>query len=148
MIGALEQSAKACLSAFALIGLIFATGAAKAQSEHAPQQDITIVGERGLMHEKVAPTGRSVLPVEQISMSRVVSYKDLDLRNPSAVDELKRRVRIAAQEDCQYLDLPYQDSSAYVGVDPPAQQSMRACIRNTINESKPDVEKAIQLASR
>lgn len=76
------------------------------------------------------------LPPENVSLSQVVRYDDLDLRSRDGARELRRRVRIVADQVCGQLIDEYP-----VGVDPDS-----TCYRNAVAEARPRVDAAIQTA--
>ncbi len=48
--------------------------------------------------------GRFGNPIEVVSLTRTVSYADLDLGKPQDAAELRRRIRATANEACRELD--------------------------------------------
>ena len=76
------------------------------------------------------------VPLENVSLSQPVRYDDLDLRSPQGARELRRRVRVVADQVCGQLVDAYP-----VGVDSDA-----TCYRNAVAEARPRVDAAIQTA--
>ena len=78
--------------------------------------------------------------VEQVTLTRRVSYADLDLKKPADVDELGRRVDAMAHEACQLLvDIkPVAD----------AEPSESECIRRAIAGAKTQVDAAVTAANQ
>lgn len=76
------------------------------------------------------------VPPENVSLSQAVRYDDLDLRSRGGARELRRRVRIVADQVCGQLIDQYP-----VGVDPDS-----TCYRNAVAEARPRVDAAIQTA--
>jgi len=76
------------------------------------------------------------VPPENVSLSQPVRYDDLDLRSRQGARELRRRVRVVADEVCGRLIDAYP-----VGVDSDA-----TCYRNAVAEARPRVDAAIQTA--
>ncbi|MGH6986301.1 MAG: UrcA family protein [Caulobacteraceae bacterium] len=56
--------------------------------------------------------GRSAIgaPIQQVSTSRVVYWRDLDLASPWGRDALRSRIRSAARSACDQLDFLYPDA--------------------------------------
>jgi UrcA family protein len=76
-------------------------------------EDLTIIAPRSRVVGRSSTTGA---PIEQVSISRVVSARDLDLRSPWGVDALYARIDQAARDACREMDNLYPIS---VGGDPP-----------------------------
>jgi UrcA family protein len=76
------------------------------------------------------------VPIENVSLSQPVRTDDLDLRTREGARELRRRVRIAADEVCGQLIDQFP-----VGVDGDS-----TCYRNAVAEARPRVDAAIQTA--
>ncbi len=56
-----------------------------------------------------SPTG---VPIEVVTTTRIVSYRDLDLRTEVGQKELESRVKIAARKACDWLDRLYPITAA------------------------------------
>jgi UrcA family protein len=80
-----------------------------------------------------AQTNRLNAPPEGISISRPVSYADLDLRTGRGAHELRVRVRSMAARICDDLRSVY----------PVAIAPHEPCIRSVLNDSMPKAEAAI-----
>lgn len=87
-----------------------------------------------------AVVGRSTIgaPIEQATLTRRVSYADLDLTTYTGVMTLKRRVREAAREACRKLDdlYPFEERQA------------ATCVINAVADASQQVEGAIAGAQR
>ncbi len=85
--------------ALAAIGIISASELALAQTQTAAE--ITITGERS---SKIV--GRSTIgaPIEELTLSRKVSFSDLDLTSSAGASELEKRVNETAKDLCAELD--------------------------------------------
>lgn len=72
----------------------------------AQDEEITVMAPRGVYRQEVgrSPTGA---PIEEISVSRRVSYYGLNLRRPSDMNEMARRVRLTANESCDQISRMY-----------------------------------------
>ena len=131
-------SALAAASAIGL-GLAISSSDASAQDYAPPPAPYATVPAESVII--VAPRYRNDhnylnVPPENVSLSQVVRYDDLDLRSRSGVRELRRRVRIVADQVCGQLIDEYP-----VGVDSDA-----TCYRNAVAEARPRVDAAIQTA--
>ena len=80
-------------------GALFMSQAATAAQD---DEGITVQSPRVIHAETV---GRSALgaPIRQISLTRRVSFADLDLRHRADVNELQRRIRVTAERSCEQL---------------------------------------------
>jgi UrcA family protein len=76
------------------------------------------------------------VPPENVSLSQPVRYDDLNLRTREGARELRRRVRIVADQVCGRLSNEYP-----VDVNGDA-----TCYRNAVAEARPRVDAAIQTA--
>lgn len=83
--------------------------------------ELTIVAPRSRVVGRSSTTGA---PIEQVSVSRVVSARDLDLRTPWGVDAFYDRIDQAARAACREIDMRYPISA---GGDPPC---VRTAARN------------------
>lgn len=85
--------------------LVVAQGTcAVAQPAGLPTEEITVYAPYIVQK---ASSGPIRAPVTTVTMSRHVSYKELDLKTESGVEALEARVRQAADEICQELDHRY-----------------------------------------
>ena len=75
-------------------------------------EEITVTAPR-LVQRKIV--GRSMIgaPIEVISLSRKVSYADLDLTTPEGWAELRKRISDTARAACKQLDTMYPDSDLF-----------------------------------
>ncbi len=94
---------RSAVAAAAIIGagIIVASGSAIAQTE----TEVTVTAPR-TVHETVGRyAGASSAPMEQVSLSRGVSYADLDLTKDEGMTELENRIKDAADGICKKLEL-------------------------------------------
>src|ERR1700693_5882254 len=75
-------------------------------------EEITVTAPHLVQRQVV---GRSMIgaPIEVISLSRKVSYADLDLTTPEGWAELRKRVSDTAKAACKQLDMMYPDSDLF-----------------------------------
>lgn len=88
-------------SVVAAAALMAALATAVAQTPP-PQQEVTIHAQ-GHVKEARVGTSSSGIPIDQLQLSRAVSYSDLDLRGQAGQDELRDRIRHVARQTCQQL---------------------------------------------
>jgi len=129
-----------------LIGLLsvstslLATGAAVAQQEDAERTGGEAQVEELIVVEapRVVRVGRSPsgAPVELISLTRRVSYADLDLKLHADVRELERRINATAEEACMQLAELY----------PLSDTDMPTCVRQAVAGAMAQAEEAIAAA--
>lgn len=105
------KSSRTTLLAIAAIGAvaIAAPALAKDMKEQgymgepaAYSDEITILAPR-VYRERTGRTS-SGIPIEELTLQRVVSTSDLDLRLNGDVDELHRRIRETAQSSCDEIE--------------------------------------------
>lgn len=84
--------------------------------------------------------GRSTIgaPIEEATITRRVSYADLDLTTRTGAAELRRRVRDTARIACQQLDALY----------PAEDQNAPECISTAVAAATPQVKSAIAAVRR
>jgi UrcA family protein len=117
--------------AVALIGTAVA-GTAVAQQE----EGITITASRAPKVEVVEPKPGSIM--KTVSLSYGVSYSDLDLTTTEGKEQLKARVRQAAEDACNELDRQYPFSEP---------KGLR-CVGATVDSAKGQVHDAIAAAGK
>lgn len=89
-----------------LAGALVAAAISVAQAQ--PIETVTVTAPR-IVHQTIV-TGRSSTtgaPIEETTISRVVSYADLDLAKAADADAFKARVEDAARDLCAELDKLY-----------------------------------------
>lgn len=59
------------------------------------------------VHKKQVGVSYTGIPIEQVTLSRHVSYKDLNLNTPAGAAELDKRIKATAQEACDQLKTLY-----------------------------------------
>lgn len=88
----------------------------------------------GIVQRKIV--GRTTIgaPIEVISLSRSLSYRDLDLSRQSDVDELETRIWDTARVACRQLDKLYPDGSLYQQI-PSDQNCVETATSEAMNEA-------------
>jgi UrcA family protein len=92
------------------------------------RQGITIVAPH-VVHRKVVGRSSIGAPIEVMSVSRSVSYADLDLTKTADAAELKKRISDAAKDACNYL------FSRERGLTLPPVTSSRSCMKEATSEA-------------
>lgn len=65
--------------------------------------EITVVAP-GVVRERTGRRSSSGIPIEELTLQRVVTTDDLDLRYDADVDELYRRIDYTVREACDEVD--------------------------------------------
>jgi UrcA family protein len=81
-------------------------------------------------------------PIEVISLSRPVSYGDLDLTRQSDANELEKRILDTAEAACKELDNMYPDGSLYQPI--PSDQN---CVKSATTEALKEAHLVIAAAN-
>jgi UrcA family protein len=87
---------------------------------------------------KIVGRSSSGVPIEQITLTRKVSYTDLDLKTPAGSDALTQRVKDVAKEACEELDKLY----------PLTQKTAPDCTKQAIDSAMEQVHAAIAAATK
>ena len=95
--------------------------------------EIIVTAPRVAVHQTSRPMGAA-----GVSMSYAVGYADLDLTRQDGRTELEERVRVAAEEICEFLTERY----------PSSQTSAAYCTRQALRDAMQRVQQAITAASR
>jgi UrcA family protein len=94
------------------------------------QSDITVTAPR------VRERSSTGVPIETVSLSRTVSYGDLDLRTEAGKKELDNRIHQAARRACDALDKVY----------PLTAPDSPDCMKTTLDNSMEQVNAAVMAA--
>lgn len=116
------------------MGLFLTSTSGRAQSI----EEITITAPR-VVHETIV-AGRSPstgAPIEETTISRVITFKDLDLTKSSGAEALRSRVRQTARDLCAELDKLY-----------PFETRDPMCVRTSSDRAMVQAENAIAEAKR
>jgi UrcA family protein len=98
----------------------------------------TIQISASVISKKIISTSSTGVPTEEVSVTRRVSYSDLDLGTYAGAVALKQRVQKAAQLACEQLDELY----------PLEQPQAPSCIKEAVAAANQQVEAAITAAQR
>ena len=113
-------------------------GVAVAQETVTTTDSVTVEAPR-VFRQEIGRTS-SGIPIEEISLSNRVAFSDLDLRNPGDVEELQRRVNVAAWQGCRELDWRYPDSFY------PPVGGRSDCVRDAVASAMDQVNAAVTAA--
>jgi UrcA family protein len=96
-----------------LLAFAFAlTGTAAAQNSNSQQQSdnqipqITVQASHEVQRKQVGMSYTGI-PVEEVSLSRHVGFRDLDLTTAAGKDELDKRIKAVAKEACNQIQKLY-----------------------------------------
>jgi len=113
-----------------LMGLVAFAGAVAADTG---EEEITVVAPRLVQKEVVGTSPSGAVTTELISLTRRVSYADLDLADADKVAELEQRIRDTAKEACDQLAKLY----------PMAQTTPRRCVDEAVGEAMAQVRRLV-----
>jgi UrcA family protein len=120
--------------AFALAALAFALGGHAAERNNNNQQDddnrmpkITVEADHQVQKRQVGTTYTGI-PIEEVSLTRHVGFRDLDLNSPSGRAELDKRIKEVAKEACKQLQTLYPLEQWETDTD--------TCIANAVKSAK------------
>ena len=119
------------MAVVALIGAALAGGAVAQQKE-----GVTVTASRVPKGEVAEPKLGSTM--KTVSLSYGVSYSDLDLNTTEGKQQLKARVRQAAEDACEELDRQY----------PLAEPKGQRCVGAAVDSAKDQVHDAIAAAGK
>ena len=135
----LRHSCAALAATGALVGaLATPIGSAAAQTTY-QSEEMTIYAP----HVYHRPLGRTStgIPVEEMSLSRVVDYSDLNLRRWRDVQRLHERIREAAYATCHELNRQYPEA-----LYPDYDSDGRSCVAKATGEGEARAQWAIARA--
>ena len=122
-------------------GLIMTNTPLRAQPvESQPMEEITVVAPYEVQRTEVGRSPTTGGKIELISLTRHVSYADLDLTKQSDVNELEARIKKMAKDSCKRLDEMYPPSMY-----PPA-TSGQDCVKMAVADSKTQIDRAVSSA--
>jgi UrcA family protein len=120
--------------AFALAALAFALVGHAAERNNRNQQiddnempKITVEADHVVQKRQVGRTYTGI-PIEEVSLTRHVGFRDLDLNSPSGRAELDKRINDVAKEACKQLQQLYPLEQWETDTD--------TCIANAVKNAK------------
>ena len=96
----------------------------------------TINIEASVVNKKVIEMSSSGIPTEEVTVTRRISYADLDLKTHAGTQALKARIEKAAELACKQLDELY----------PLEQEEAPTCVKLSIKDADRQVPEAIAAA--
>jgi UrcA family protein len=96
----------------------------------------TISIQASVVNKKVIEMSSSGIPTEEVTVTRQVSYADLDLRTHAGTQALNARVEKAAELACKQIDELY----------PLEQDEAPNCIKQSVEKADRQVQEAIAAA--
>jgi UrcA family protein len=111
--------------AFAAANLLFGTPAGA--------QDTSRVGELTVTVPRPVERSSTGAPIETVTISRVINYRDLDLRTAAGAAELNKRIADAARSACRRLDQLY----------PVGTPNLEGCTKAAVDETASQVAAAM-----
>ncbi len=120
----------------AFLGLV---AAPLAMAQTTQQSEVTVQGVGTVTRTEVGRSS-SGIPVEQVQLTRRVSYRDLNLATPTGQDELRQRIRRVAYDECDQLQRLYPDAFA--------DTSRQECVNGAIRGATAQVSTAVATAEQ
>ena len=127
-----------------VVGLAAATGPALAQgsSANAASEEITISGPNYIERRVPLPARRfELVNPQRVTLSRRVSYHDLNLSQPSGAIELEHRINATARDVCRELRQRSPRSLFQV-------VQSDDCVRSAVNGGMAQARQIVATASR
>jgi UrcA family protein len=112
-----------CLCAMLLVLGTFGAGTALAATD--ATEEVTVDSPYTIRQQVLPRTSQREMAARQTSISREISFADLDFSKQADVDIMRQRIRQAARETCDELDRRFPPT-VYVPV-----QEARPCIATT-----------------
>ena len=134
----------ALAAAGALVGaLAMPIGSAAAQTTYrttATVEQMTVIAPR-VQHRTIGRSDTGI-PIEEMSLSHVVDYSDLDLSRSTDIQRLDYRIRQAAYAACSDLNHEYPEA-----LYPSYQSSDRSCVARATDEGMAQARWAVAQAN-
>lgn len=94
--------------------------------------DITVTAPRAFQRQELGRSTKGA-PIEQVSLTRTVPYRDLDLTLASDVRILDKRISLTAKEACEQLNRMYPPSNYSLSDNKTELQ--RDCYKDAVREA-------------
>jgi UrcA family protein len=127
-----QFTTKCVLAGALMISLMSGAALAQPASLSAPLPPDSDLSGLTIVAPKTIDRTRYGVVTQEMSMSVSVSYADLDMRTPSGVAELDRRVNEAATLICSRLEIAYPNGSP----------ERFFCVKRAVGDAGPQVIKA------
>jgi UrcA family protein len=125
----------------ATVALAFALSSGAVLAQNSGSQEVQIRGTPVLVTTDRDP--RTGIENQKLQLSRNISYADLNLASPAGKEELKARVRDAANTICERLGQADPDPTASA-----QQQDRTNCVNNAVDDAMTQVRRAQTAAAR
>jgi UrcA family protein len=125
----------------ATVALAFALSSGAVLAQNSGSQVVQIRGTPVLVTTDRDP--RTGIENQKLQLSRNISYADLNLASPAGKEELKARVRDAANTICERLGQADPDPTASA-----QQQDRTNCVNNAVDDAMTQVRRAQTAAAR
>jgi UrcA family protein len=102
-----------------------------------PVEEIAIVAPHQITHKKVG-YGSLGMPIEEVTITHKVGFKDLDLKSEAGAAALEKRIKDVAKHACWELDELYPKSRA----------ENRRCESNARESAQAQMEAAVAAARK
>ena len=117
---------------------LLAITACLATSAYAQIAPKTISVEVAILTRVLAGRTGVEAPADQVTLTHLVSYEDLDLTTQSGVEELHRRIAETARFACEQLERLYPRQS----------ESLARCTNQALEDTASQVDAAVEAAER
>jgi UrcA family protein len=125
----------------ATVALAFALSSGAVLAQNSGSQEVQSRGTPVLVTTDRDP--RTGIENQKLQLSRNISYADLNLASPAGEEELKARVRDAANTICERLGQADPDPTASA-----QQQDRTNCVNNAVDDAMTQVRRAQTAAAR
>jgi len=127
--------------ALAGIGFVIPAGPAVAQQANEKMEEYIVVGAPIERHRVVGRSSTTGADIEEIELTRQVSYADLDLCKHADVMTMETRIENTAEESCKEL-------SDMFPLNPSNRTEIASCTRKAVDGAKQQLQKAITAANQ
>lgn len=125
----------------AVTGLATVGNVVSAQEAEQTPEEITVVAPYQVQREVVQPGASNRAPVELVSLTRHVSYADLDLTLHADVMELEQRVHDMAETACKQLTDTFPRVDRH-------ENDVPNCVEKAVADAMTQVDKAAAMAAK
>ncbi|HTT03696.1 MAG TPA: UrcA family protein [Steroidobacteraceae bacterium] len=114
-----------------------------APSQTLTADEVTVRAAREARHQDI---GRDYagIPVEQVTLTREVGYRDIDIHSPAGITTLRRRIDRTARDACAELTHIYPISSWTSS----NQECVETAVNNALSQLPSDVAAAVDSRDR
>ena len=124
----------------ATVALAFALSGAAVFAQDSSSQEVKIQSTPVVTTDGYSRTG---IQDQRMQLSRNISFADLNIATPAGADELKARVRDAANMICERLGNADPDSTAIA-----QQEDQNNCVNGAVDDAMTQVRRAMAARNR